>query len=264
MGEPYYEARGVTLWHGDCREILPSVEAADCAIVDPPYGDTNLDWDRADTGWLAPLGHALAPAGSFWCWGSMRLWLTLGRSIEAGGWRFSQDIVWEKHNGSGSAADRFRRVHEHALLWYRAGWADTYHEPQTTNDATARTVRRKGRPPHWGDIGEHTYVSTDGGPRLTRSVLYERSSHGTAVHPTQKPLGITGTLIAYSCPPGGTVLDPFAGSGTTLLAARSAGRRAVGIERDESYCEATARRLEAPEQAALDLASRPVLLGDGQ
>jgi site-specific DNA-methyltransferase (adenine-specific) len=75
------------------------------------------------------------------------------------------------------------------------------------------------------------------------SVLPVRSMHGSAIHPTEKPVGILAPLIRYACPPGGLVLDPFAGSGSTLDAARSSGRKAVGIEAREDYCEAIARRL---------------------
>ena len=75
------------------------------------------------------------------------------------------------------------------------------------------------------------------------SVLYERSCHGYAEHPTQKPLGILRTLIEYSCPPSGVVLDLFAGSGSTLVAAAENGCRAIGIEIEEKYCEIAAKRL---------------------
>lgn len=120
-------------------------------------------------------------------------------------------------------------------------------------DATARQVRRKQRPAHWGDIGEHAYSTEDGGPRLMRSVQYERSAHGSAIHPTQKPLGICRTLIQYSCPPGGLVVDPYAGSATTLVAARMCNRRAIGVELLAPYVDRAVRRLaEAP--LALELA----------
>jgi site-specific DNA-methyltransferase (adenine-specific) len=59
----------------------------------------------------------------------------------------------------------------------------------------------------------------------------------------EKPLGILDPLIRYACPPGGLVLDPFAGSGSTLDAARQCGRRAIGVEANERYAEAAARRL---------------------
>ena len=63
-----------------------------------------------------------------------------------------------------------------------------------------------------------------------RSVIPVRSMHGRAIHPTEKPVGILDPLIAYACPPGGLVVDPFAGSGTTLEAPRCPGRQAIGVE----------------------------------
>jgi len=237
MSAPYYEDESVTLWHGDSLELAPSM-TADCIVTDPPYGETSLEWDRWPDGWPFVLAGC---TNSMWVFGSMRMFLD--RRNEFGLWQLSQDVVWEKHNGSGFMADRFRRVHEHATHWYRGDWGSVYKDPQTTNDATARTVRRKGRPTHTGDIGTGTYTSLDGGPRLMTSVLYAPSMHGRAIHPTEKPTGILEPLIAYACPPGGLVLDPFAGSGSTLDAARSTGRRAIGIEAREDYCEAIANRL---------------------
>jgi site-specific DNA-methyltransferase (adenine-specific) len=171
----------------------------------------------------------------------MRMFLT--HASELGGWRMAQDIVWEKHNGSSSSADRFRRIHELALHFYRGEWKSLYKAPQFTNDATARTVRRKKRPPHWGSIGASDYSSEDGGPRLMGSVIYARSCHGYAVNETQKPEDIVAPLVLYSVPPGGLVVDCFAGSGTTLAVARKMGRRAIGIERRESQCKEIVKRL---------------------
>jgi site-specific DNA-methyltransferase (adenine-specific) len=158
-------------------------------------------------------------------------------------WRRSQELVWEKHNGSSFHADRFRRVHELIAHFYLGDWRDVYKAPQFTNDARAKVVRRKERPAHTGDIADSTYVSVDGGPRMQTSVIYARSCHGYAEHPTQKPLAIIAPLLEYSCPSGGTVLDCFAGSGSTLLAAKESGRRAIGIEIEERYCEIAAKRL---------------------
>lgn len=81
-------------------------------------------------------------------------------------------------------------------------------------------------------------------------VIFVRSCHGHAIHPTEKPIGILLPLISYSAPPDGLVLDPFGGSGAVLDAARQSGRRAVGIEADETYCDAIATRLS---QAVLAL-----------
>ncbi len=134
-------------------------------------------------------------------------------------------------------------MHEHALQFYAGEWANLYHRPVFCHDATARTVRHKQRPQHMREIEAAPYKSFDGGPRLMRSVIYARSCHGRADHPTQKPLDILGPLIEYSCPPGGLVLDPFAGAGSTLVAARMLGRRAIGIEISEESCAATVDRL---------------------
>ena len=237
MIEPVYQDEHVTLYHGDCRDILPTLGPADLVLTDPPYGATSLRWDKPVRGWLD-----LVDAPIVWCFGSLRFWLEHASDFREQ-WAYGQEIVWEKHNGSGFHADRFKRVHELAVQWYRGAWGDLYKDVPVTMDATPRTVRRKQRPPHMGHIGAGSYISEDGGRRLMRSVLHVRSEQGRAVHPTQKPLGILRPLISYSCPPGGLVLDPFAGSGSTLLAARELGRRAIGIELDAGYCEAAAQRL---------------------
>lgn len=241
MTEPYFEAPGVTLYLGDCREIMPTLGPVDAVVTDPPYGDTSLAWDRiVDGNWLG-LAHDLAP--QLWCFGSMRFHMDEHQRFLAAGWTYAQEVIWEKHNGSGFATDRFRRVHEIAMHWYRGAWSDAHHEVPTTADARRRQVRRKQRPAHLGVVGDSTYTSEDGGPRLMRSVIQVRSEHGRAIHPTQKPVGILDPLIRFSAPEGGVVLDPFAGSGSTLDAARLAGRRAIGIEIDEKYAQAAAQRL---------------------
>ena len=237
--KPYYADGLITLYLGDCREIVPTLDACDVVITDPPYGETSLGWDQRVAGWLG-----LMPSSSLWCFGSLRSFMAETDAFTAAGWHMSQDVVWEKHNGSGLAADRFRRVHEIAAHFYHGSWSEIYHQPQYTHDAAPRTVRRKALPPQWqGARGPTVYRSEDGGPRLMRSVIRVRTEHMRALHPTQKPIGVLVPLIAYSCPLGGVVLDPFAGSGSTLVAAKQLGRRAIGIEIDERYCEIAAQRL---------------------
>lgn len=239
--KPYFEDGTVQLYLGDCRDIVPTLGLqADLVLTDCPYGETSLGWDAWVEGWPALAATATR---SLWAFGSMRMFLEHGAEFTAAGWKFAQDIVWEKHNGSGFQADRFKRVHEHALHWYRGEWRDQRHEVPTTADAVQRVVRTKRRPPQMGQIDKSPFVSQDGGPRLMRSVMQVRSMHGRAIAPTEKPVGILSPLIEYSCPPGGLVLDLFAGSGSTLEAARQAGRRAVGIERDEAQIEKAANRL---------------------
>lgn len=235
----YYEHDGVTIYHGDCREIAPTLAHLDATVVtDPPYGQTSLAWDQWVTGWLAAM-----PFRAMWCFGTLRMFMDHAQEFKDAGWKLSQDVIWEKHNGSSFHADRFKRVHEQPAHFYRGRWDSILAIPQTTQDATARTVRRKQRPPHTGHIERGSYESVDGGPRLMRSVIRVRSTHGYAEHPTQKPLGILQPLIAYSVPEvGGCVVDPFCGSGSHLIAAAQHGARAIGIEIDERNCEIAAKR----------------------
>lgn len=242
---PFVSDPDFTLYVGDALEVLRELpdESVDAVVTDPPYGQTSLTWDVQPREWLPLVDRVLRPTGSVWIFGSLRSFMVAAEAREFDGWKLAQDIVWEKHNGSNFHADRFRRVHEQAAQFYRGEWASVWKAPQTTPDATRRTARRKGRLPHTGHIDGSLYVSEDGGPRLQRSVMHVRSCHGHAEHETQKPEGILRPLIAYSCPTGGVVLDPFAGVGSTGIAARDIGRRSVLIEVDEGYAELAARRL---------------------
>lgn len=241
MTTPYYTDDTVTLYLGDSRELLPELGLqADLVCTDPPYGETSLAWDRWPVGWPA---IAAGVASSMWCFGSMRMFLDRRDDFVAAGWKLSQDIVWEKANGTGFAADRFKRVHETATHWYLGDWSTVHHDaPRTTYIGPNKHARaRAARTPHTGTIGAHHYE--DDGTRLMRSVQFARSVRG-GLHPTEKPAGLLDPLIRYACPPGGLVVDPFAGSGSTLDAARQCGRRAIGIEADERYADAASRRLQ--------------------
>ena len=250
----YFETDGVTLYHGDMREVLPALGGrADLVCTDPPYGETNLAWDRWVDGWPA---LAAAAGSSMWCFGSFRMYQKHGS--EFADWKFSQDVVWEKHNGSGMHADRFRRVHELVVHWYRGAWGECYKHPPTVRlpdvDPRSRRAPRPARRP--AQFGTQTPGRDDDyrddGTRLIRSVFRAKQIQGGG--PTQKPVGILAALIEYACPPGGLVLDLFGGRGSTAVAARQLGRRATLIEADERECEHAARRLA---QGSLDLAATP-------
>ncbi|CRK59038.1 DNA adenine methyltransferase, phage-associated [Alloactinosynnema sp. L-07] len=242
MAEPYYSDDHVQLWHGDMREILPALDITiDACLTDPPYGETSLPWDRWPDGWPALVA---AHTSSMWCFGSMRMFLE--RKDQFAAWHLSQDVVWEKRNGSGFMADRFKRVHELVLHFYRGPWSTTHHAAVRENyhGPDKHSQARDSRTPHTGDIGAHHYE--DDGTRLVRTVLRAPSVRG-GLHPTEKPPAVLAPLIEYAVPAGGLVLDPFAGSGSTLLTARSLGRRSIGVEADERYCEAAATRLATPD-----------------
>ncbi|MER7047752.1 DNA-methyltransferase [Streptomyces jumonjinensis] len=237
---PYYSDDHVTLYHGDMRDLLPTLGVtADCIVTDPPYNDTALAWDRWPDGWPA---LAAAVTSSMWCFGSMRMYLA--RHAEFTDWRLSQDVIWEKDQGSDFVADRFKRVHEHILYWYRGSWRD---QRKAVPRIPAVDTRSRARhhslrtAAHLNSPIAPAIVTSDG-TRLIRSVLQSPSVR-RGLHPTQKPVSVLTPLIEYASPHGGLVLDPFAGSGSTLDAARLAGRRAIGIEANEQYCETAAKRL---------------------
>lgn len=241
--KPYYEDDMVQLYHGDVREVVQDLtEFADVVITDPPYGETALEWDQWVDGWPTLMTWH---TNSMWCFGSMRMFTDHWGDFR--GWRLAQDIVWEKHNGTGFATDRFKRVHENVIHVYQGvPWSDVHHETVREEyhgpDKHTRAKGSKGQ--HYGDIGGHVY--DDDGRRIVRSVIKAKSVRG-GVHRTQKPTAVLDPLIRYSCPEDGLVMDPFAGSGSTLLTARWLGRRAIGIELREDHCEQAAKRLDEPD-----------------
>jgi site-specific DNA-methyltransferase (adenine-specific) len=240
--KPYYQDSHVTIYHGDSRELLCSRSPVDAVITDPPYGETALDWDVWPDGWPG-LCRDLAP--QLWCFGSMRMFWD--RVAQFSDWKLAQDMVWEKHNGSGIRNDRFRRVHELAIHFYRGDWGSLHKAvPRVeVDDSKRKNIHvRASKPQHFNGIETGSGYQFDG-TRLMRSVIRERSCHRGGVHPTQKPENVVRPLIEYSVPPGGSVLDPFLGSGTTLAVAKSLGRRGVGIEGIERHCEQAALRCQA-------------------
>lgn len=242
-----------TLYCGDCRDIVPAIgHQFDAIITDPPYGDTSLVWDKRVPHWTTIARAALLPHGSLWCFGSLRFFMETASDFQ--GWTLAQDCLWEKHNGSNNANERFRRVHEQAAQFYPASvaWETIYRKPLYTNDATARAVRRKRRPPQWGATGESVFTSYDGGPRMMRSVMFARSCHGFAIHETQKPEEVFAPLVDYSVAPGGAVLDLFAGSGTLAVVCNQRGIPSVSIEKcAERFARACERVDNALRQMAL-------------
>jgi site-specific DNA-methyltransferase (adenine-specific) len=171
--------------------------------------------------------------------------MILDRRDEFSRWRMSHEIVWRKpRNGGIAYRDRFARMHELAVHWYLGDWSAIHHDQQRV----ARTGPHKGSihrgetGPAWnGSLRANTW--TDDGTRAIGTVIDCQTMRLRGIHPTEKPVGLLTPLIEYACPPGGLIVDPFAGSGSTLEAARLSGRRAIGIEANEKYAEAAMRRL---------------------
>jgi len=230
---------------GDCRVLMPAEGPFDLILADPPYGDTSLPWDRRVDGWLPLARAALKPSGSLWVFGSLRSFMATAEQFRFAGWKYAQEIVWEKTGGTGFQADRFKRVHELIAQFYIDGapWRDVYNDVQTTPDAIARSFLRRKKPAHSGDISAHFYHKEAGGPRIMRSVILQKNCRGRAIHPTEKPVPLLEILIRTSCPQGGLVGDWFAGSGAAGEACRLAGRRYVGCEIDAGMAELARGRI---------------------
>lgn len=245
--KPYFDDGTVSLYLGDCREVLPALGVtADLVLADPPYAETSLEWDRWPDGWVEV---AASVSRSMWCFGSLRMFMEHAAEFHAC-WKLSQDVIWEKRNGSGLHDDRFRRVHEQPAHWYQGNWSACYHKAprEAFYGDRADHLAVRDKPSHMGPHLIKGYE--DDGTRLAPSIIRVASMWKRgAIHPTEKPLGILSPLISYACPPGGLVVAPFAGSGSDLDAARASGRRAIGVERHEPYAEKAALRLS---QAVLD------------
>lgn len=193
LPKPYYQDEAVTLYHGDCREIVPHLGRFDLLLTDPPYGlaeklqggtwgkkfeGTYQEWDAS----VPDMGFAISSASRSIVWGGNYFTLPPSRM-----W-----LIWDKPDKGLTMAD-----------------------------------------------AELAWCSWDGN---VRSFTISRNPDGKREHPTQKPLKLM-TWCINQAGNAQTILDPFAGSGTTGRAAKDLGRKCTMIEREERYCEIAARRM---------------------
>jgi DNA modification methylase len=224
--KPYYQAHGVTLYHGDACRVLANVSAeCDLIIADPPYGVAyESGWRQENafgpiTGDHGPdAGVAILAAGLQHLREYRHVYVFGRFNLSALPLASSVELVWDKGMiGMGDLA----------LPW------GPQHEPITFAVYVPSTVARSD---NRGGLSA----------RLRRgSVIRCQRPNSTGVrhHPTEKPVELLRQLIESSSVMGETVLDPCCGSGSTLIAAALEGRRAIGIEVEERNCETTARRL---------------------
>ena len=217
----YYQDNFITLYHGDCLEQTAWLDA-DVLVTDPPYG---IKWAGINSGvnkkytkhieGIANDNNADARDDVLTLWGNKP-------ALVFGSWKIPRP-----------------EQTQHRLIWHKAGMAPgALNAPFMTQDEEIYVLGkgfRSSSPPQRSVITTNEHRATE---------------VGRIGHPTPKPITLMETLIDR-CPEG-LIADPFAGSGSTLLAARNLGRKAVGIELEEKYCEMIAKRLS---QQTFDFAS---------
>ena len=213
----YYQDDAVTLYLGDCLTEHREWLEADVLVTDPPYGiayESNFNRIKGSQKVGRPIVGDKTP---------------VARSLALSAWGQRPALVFGRWDIPRPAGTRAR------LIWDRK-----YHG---MGDLTFP----------WGPSEEEIYVLGSGfrgkrGPNIISSHALMSGDKNRPDHPTPKPIGLMQSLIE-KCP-AGSIADPFAGSGSTLIAAKALGRKSIGVELDERYCEIAAKRLA---QGALDL-----------
>lgn len=204
--KPYYDHAGITIYHGDCREIIPSL-TADVLVTDPPYG---LSYASGHEGpfkdsEIANDGTTEARDCILSLWGE-RPAIVFGTWKRTAPERAHTALVWDKGPASGMGDLSIPWKQSFELVFVCGGGFSGKRDEGVLSGHSVVTWASKGR-----------------------------------LHPNEKPVSLMSCLIS-KCP-GGVILDPFMGSGTTLRAAKDLGRRAIGIEIEERYCEIAAKRM---------------------
>ncbi len=254
--KPYYQDDAVTIYCGDCREILPTIKPVALTVTSPPYGELREyggDNFLRDPGSIAPLLWRAMDIGGVVVW-------VAGDSVIDGsescasfrqalqfrdaGFRLHDTMIWEKSGTHYPDSNRYWQVFEYMFV-FSVEAPRVFHpilEP-TVYRNTSRTATHRNRD---GTLSLSKYaVGKETRPRYNIWYYPVGSGHTddqAFAHPASFPLALAKDHIQSWSDTGAVVLDPFMGSGTTLRAAKDLGRRAIGIEIEERYCEIAAKR----------------------
>lgn len=214
---PYYADDLVTIYHGDCRAIMPTITGPDLVMADPPYG-VNERTERKKAG-RGRSPYALMTARDFPPIDGDRepfdpTWLLA----------YPRLILW----GANHYADRLP-TSPSWIVWDKVAGLPSKREIGFNDNGDAELA--------WTNLGGPVRVIPHRWMGLIRDSEKERH-----VHPTQKPVAVMSVLISAYTKPGELIVAPYMGSGPELVAAKRLGRRAIGIETQEAYCEAAATR----------------------
>lgn len=243
LPKPYAYFVGTTIYHNDCRDILPllSDELVDLIVTDPPYGGIlREEWDRNDTAFsvavIRDLYRILKSTGSLYTWcgigeKSRSLPVFLQRLDTV--FHFKDLITWKKRRGIGMRRGWLYTREE--ILWYVKDNSQFFwsKEHQYSEEENQFLLGMSGTLVH--PYKRHTNVWTDIPEPLVRK---------DNTHPAEKPVEAIQRIILAHTVTDNLILDPYAGSGSTLVAAARNGRRSIGIEIEARYCEAAAIRVE--------------------
>ena len=217
--KPYFQDKWVTIYHGDCREILPQLDVkVDLVLTDPPYGICEEDgkvqmrgevvepdykeWDTFDKDWIHLL--PLKADSSIVVFHDQKQATILWQTFIECGIRPSRYLFWDKGDSGINPRHNFVNTIEMALFGNRGNY---------TWNCNGSTIN-----------------------------LFRKNRIPTPLHPTQKPEILFQSLIGWLSNSKNLILDPFLGSGTTCYCAKKLSRYSIGIEIEEKYCEAAARR----------------------
>ena len=237
---PYYEDGQVVIYHGDVLEVLASIEnSVDAVITDPPYASgTRMEAHKSASGAMLrnntergvktrfadrPIElDQMTTTGFIWL---MRAVGQACRGLLPDGASFLSFIDWRQWPNLVGALETCNFRVQGMIVWDKGHFGlgngfRSQHELICHASKGVPTIHDKG----CGNV-------------------LQFSRQEPVDHPSPKPPGLMERLIEVVTPPGGMVLDPFMGSGTTLLAAKALGCKAIGVEIEERYCEVAARRL---------------------
>jgi len=219
--KPYYQDDLVTIYHGDCREWMPE---ADVVVTDPPYGMGHYETDRD-----VLTGAMLASWPNAAVFGYPELlvrWCIAAARVP------SEWVVWWPTNRNVSRGPNLPKESEHVAIFGEIHNARAILRPRSSNATGRRIALSRGDDPDWARSGDVWRDPTPSG----------HFNSSDRLHPNEKPVSLMRKLVMLLASPEGTLLDPFMGSGTTLLAAKSLNCPAIGIEIEERYCEIAATR----------------------
>lgn len=220
LPKPYYDQDGITLYCGDCREILPLFpdKSFDLCLTDPPYG-IDLQPQRGLTESIA--GDLRSEAIELWRATIPQAYRVLADNTSAFFWFGWSEADWTK----AALAEWFDI--KGCIVWKKNVWGIGYYL----------------RPQH--EFCWYLHKGVPERPDVPLSNVWEFAREAAPIHSCQKPVQLMQQSIVFAS--ASTILDPFCGSGTTLVAAKQLGRKAVGIELSEAYCKIAVNRLRQRE-----------------